>query len=257
MVQIILSGCNGRMGQVITGLASEMDQIRIVAGVDLNTEQHSDYPVYESFEACEQAGAGGDVIIDFSSPAAYDAMMDYVLSTATPAVVCTTGLNEEQLSRLEHASHKTAVLRSANMSLGINLLMKLVRDAAKILAPSGFDIEIEERHHKRKKDAPSGTALALADAANEALGGGYSYVYDRSNLYEPRGSHQIGISSVRGGTIVGEHTVLFAGDDEVIELKHTATSRAIFAKGALAAAVFLAGQAPGYYGMDDVIESVS
>ncbi len=250
MVRAIMSGCNGRMGQVITGLAAESDALEIVAGIDLYAEAKNGYPVFASFDACD---VEADVVIDFSSPKAFDAMIDYCVRTKTGAVVCTTGLDETQLKKLEEASKETAVLRSANMSLGINLLMKLLQEAVKTLGPAGFDVEIVEKHHNRKKDAPSGTAIALADSINEAADGKYTYVYDRSGRYEQRGKEELGISAVRGGTIVGEHEVIFAGTDEVIEFKHTAYSRALFAKGAVQAAIFLAGKAPGYYGMGDVI----
>ena len=172
-------------------------------------------------------------------------------------VLCTTGLSEEQLAQVQCVSEKTAVLKSANMSLGINMLLKLLQDAAKILAPAGFDIELVEKHHNLKVDAPSGTALALADSVNEALGNAYEYVYDRSKERKKREKKEIGISAVRGGTIVGEHEVIFAGADEVIEFKHTAYSKAVFGKGAVEAAKYLAGKQAGLYDMSDVIESSS
>ena len=250
MIKIILNGCNGRMGQVISAMAAEDPEMEIAAGVDMFDEGKNPYPVFSDITQCD---VSADVIIDFSSPQAFDALMDYCIEKELPVVVCTTGLSDDQLSRLEEASRQVAVLKSANMSLGINLLIKLLKEAASVLAPAGFDVEIVEKHHNRKKDAPSGTAIALADSINEALGGEHDYVYDRSGRYEARSPREIGISAVRGGTIVGEHEVIFAGTDEVIEFKHTAYSRAIFAKGALQAARFLAGKAPGYYGMEDVI----
>ena len=250
MIKIILNGCNGRMGQVISAMAAEDPELEIAAGVDMFDEGKNPYPVFSDITQCD---VSADVIIDFSSPKAFDALMDYCIEKELPVVVCTTGLSDDQLSRLEEASRQVAVLKSANMSLGINLLIKLLKEAASVLAPAGFDVEIVEKHHNRKKDAPSGTAIALADSINEALGGEHDYVYDRSGRYEARSPREIGISAVRGGTIVGEHEVIFAGTDEVIEFKHTAYSRAIFAKGALQAARFLAGKAPGYYGMEDVI----
>ncbi len=169
-------------------------------------------------------------------------------------MLCTTGLSQEQIEKVEKASEKTAVLRSANMSLGINMLMKLLKEAAKILAPAGFDIELVEKHHNQKLDAPSGTALALADSVNEALDNEYNYVYDRSQVREKRSKKEIGISAVRGGTIVGEHEVIFAGADEVIEFKHTAYSKAVFGKGAIEAGKFLSGKSAGLYDMSDVIQ---
>lgn len=175
------------------------------------------------------------------------------MEKALPVVLCTTGLSEEQLAKVEEAAGKTAVLKSANMSLGINLLMKLLQDAAKVLGPAGYDIELVEKHHNQKVDAPSGTALALADSINEALDQEYTYVYDRSQVRQKRDQKEIGISAVRGGTIVGDHEVIFAGVDEVIEFKHTAYSKSVFGKGAVEAAKFLAGKPAGRYDMSDVI----
>ena len=250
MTKIILNGCNGRMGQVISAMAAEDPELEIAAGIDMFDEGKNPYPVFTEIDKCDVTA---DVVIDFSSPKAFDALMDYCVQKELPVVVCTTGLSDDQLSRLEETSRQVAVLKSANMSLGINLLIKLLKEAAAVLAPAGFDVEIVEKHHNRKKDAPSGTAIALADSINEALGGEHDYIYDRSQRYEERSPREIGISAVRGGTIVGDHEVIFAGTDEVIEFKHTAYSRAIFAKGALQAARFLADKAPGYYGMEDVI----
>ena len=198
-----------------------------------------------------------DVVIDFSNALAVDGLLSYCGEKKLPVVLCTTGLSEEQLAQVQCVSEKTAVLKSANMSLGINMLLKLLQDAAKILAPAGFDIELVEKHHNLKVDAPSGTALALADSVNEALGNAYEYVYDRSKERKKREKKEIGISAVRGGTIVGEHEVIFAGADEVIEFKHTAYSKAVFGKGAVEAAKYLAGKQAGLYDMSDVIESSS
>ena len=254
MIRVIVSGCNGRMGRVITDLAEAEDQLRITAGVDIAGGQPHQYPVYDSFTALEGAGVEADVIIDFSSPAVFDAMLDWSVSRGVPAVVCTTGLSEEQIAALEKASGSVALLRSANMSLGVNLLLNLLAKAAPILNTAGFDIEIVEKHHNQKKDAPSGTAIALAEAVNGALDGTMEYVYDRTGRYEKRGTKEIGISAVRGGTIVGDHDVIFAGTDEVVTFSHRAYSRTVFAKGALQAALFLAGKQPGLYSMADVIE---
>ena len=249
MIKAIMHGCNGAMGQVISSLAETDGEMEIVAGVDLNTERKNGYPVYASLEECPRA----DVIIDFASAKAVDHLLDYCAATGTPVVLCTTGLSEEQIRRVEETAEKAAVLRSANMSLGINLLLKLVKEAARVLAAADFDIEILEKHHNRKLDAPSGTALALADALNEAMESQSHYVYDRSSRRQKRDPKEIGIQSVRGGSIVGEHDVIFAGQDEVITISHTAYSRAIFAKGAVAAAKFLAGKTSGLYDMADVI----
>ncbi len=250
MVRVIMHGCNGKMGQVITRMAGEDPDLAIVAGVDMRAEARNDYPVFADIADCD---VEADVVIDFSNAAAVDHLLDWCAGKQMPVVLCTTGLSEAQLARVEETAGRTAVLKSANMSLGINLLMKLLKDAAKVLAAEGFDMEIVERHHNQKVDAPSGTAIALADAMNGALAEDYSYVYDRSRERKKRDRQEIGISAVRGGTIVGEHEVIFAGEDEVIEFKHTAYSKALFAKGAVAAAKFLAGKGPGRYDMSDVI----
>ncbi len=251
MTKVIMHGCNGYMGRVISELAEKDPDIEIVAGIDITDDCRFGYPVFTSLDDCS---IRADVIIDFSSAKAVDSLLDYCEANAVPVVLCTTGLSEKQTERLAEAAEKTAVLKSANMSLGINTLMKLLKDAAKVLSPAGFDMEIVEKHHNRKLDAPSGTALALADSLNEALDNQYHYVFDRSQRREKRDEKEIGISAVRGGTIVGEHEVIFAGTDEVIELKHTAFSRAVFGKGALEAAKFLAGRPAGRYEMSDVIE---
>ena len=250
MVRIIMHGCNGHMGQVISGLAAKDPDTEIVAGIDIADQGKNSYPVFTDMDACQ---VEADAIIDFSSAKATDALLDYSVRRQIPVVLCTTGLSEEQLAKVEETAKKVAVLRSANMSLGINTLLKLLQDAAKVLATAGFDMEIVERHHKLKLDAPSGTALALADSLNEAMDGKYHYVYDRSQRREQRDDREIGISAVRGGTIVGEHEVIFAGPDEVIEFRHTAYSKAVFGKGALEAAKFLAGKPAGKYDMSDVI----
>ena len=247
MVRVIMHGCNGVMGQVITGMAKDMEGLTIVAGIDLKNDKENGYPVYASLEECKEEA---DVVVDFASPKAADHLMDFCAEKKLGLVLCTTGLSEEQIKKVK----ETAVLRSANMSLGVNLLLKLVQEAAKVLASSGFDIEIVEKHHNQKKDAPSGTALALAESMNEALGNQYHYVYDRSSVHEKRDPKEIGIASVRGGSIVGDHDVIFAGKDEVITFNHTAYSKAIFAKGALEAAKFLAGKEPGLYDMSNVVQ---
>ena len=250
MTRVIMHGCNGRMGQMISGLCTDDPEIGIVAGVDTYTEQKNDYPVFASIDQCDVAA---DAIIDFSNASAVDGLLDYCETKQIPVVLCSTGLSEEQLAKVDEASKKVAVLKSANMSLGINTLMSLLKQAVKVLAPAGFDVEIVEKHHNQKLDAPSGTALALADSINEAMDNRYEYVYDRSDRRAKRDAKELGISAVRGGTIVGEHEVIFAGTDEVIEFKHTAYSRAVFGKGAIQAAKFLHGKAAGYYDMSDVI----
>ena len=251
MIKILMHGCNGKMGRMITELVKNDSDVEIVAGVDKYTAVPNDYPVFESITACD---VDTDVVIDFSNAGAVDELLDYCTEKKLPVVLCTTGLSEEQLKKVEESSGKIAILKSANMSMGINLLLKLLKDAAKVLAPAGYDIELVEKHHNQKLDAPSGTALALADSMNDALNNEYNYVYDRSQVRQKRDAKEIGISAVRAGTIVGEHEVLFAGTDEVIEFKHTAYSRSVFAKGAVEAAKFLAGKETGMYDMGDVIQ---
>lgn len=250
MVKIIMHGCNGHMGQVISGIVEKDPDAEIVAGIDIADQGKNSYPVFTDIDACQ---VEADAIIDFSSAKATDKLLEYSAARQIPVVLCSTGLSQEQLAKVEETSRKVAVLKSANMSLGINTLLKLVQDAAKVLAAAGFDMEIVEKHHRLKLDAPSGTALALADSINEALDNQYHYVYDRSQKREKRDDKEIGISAVRGGTIVGEHEIIFAGQDEVIEFKHTAYSKAIFGKGAVEAAKFLAGKPAGRYDMSDVI----
>lgn len=251
MVKMIMHGCNGKMGQVITKIVKEDANAEIVAGIDKYMGIQNDYPVFESIDKCD---VEADVVIDFSNAAAVDGLLDYCVEKQVPVVLCTTGLSEEQLGKVQEASKKIAVLKSANMSLGVNMLLKLLQDATKILAPAGFDIEIVERHHNQKVDAPSGTALAMADSINSVLNDEYTYTYDRSQVRQKRDKKEIGISAVRGGTIVGEHEVIYAGEDEVIEFKHTAHSKAVFAKGAVEAGKFLKGKGAGLYDMKDVIQ---
>ncbi len=250
MIRIILRGCNGKMGQEIAKILQTDREAAIVAGIDLKETTDNGYPVFTSVSACK---VEADIIIDFASPKKLDEMLQYAEQNNLPVILCTTGLSEEDLEMVKEASKKTAILRSANMSVGINTVIKLLKTAAQVLAAADFDIEIVEKHHNQKVDAPSGTALALADAVNEVLEEEYSYKYDRSREREKRKKQEIGISAVRGGTIIGEHEVIFAGMDEVIEIKHTAYSRAIFARGAIHAAKFLIGKTPGMYQMSDVI----
>lgn len=252
MVRMIMHGCNGAMGQSITKLVKEQDSVVIAAGVDRCGGVKQDYPVYRNLEDVREEA---DVVVDFAAAPAVDHLLDFCAARKMPVVLCTTGLSPEQVDKVAQAAKETAVLRSANMSLGVNLLLKMVKEAARTLAAAGFDIEIVEKHHNRKLDAPSGTALALAESMNEAMDGRYHYEYDRSKRHGKRDENEIGISAVRGGSIVGEHDVIFAGQDEVVTFSHTAYSKAIFAKGAIEAAKFLAGKTAGLYSMADVIES--
>ena len=250
MTRIIMHGCNGNMGQVITELLKEDVDAHIVAGIDMNGSKSNTYPVFNSIEECD---IEADVIIDFTIAKATEKLLADATNKKLPVVLCTTGLSKEQINLVHEASKEIAILKSANMSLGINTLLKLLQTAAQVLTAADFDIEIIEKHHNQKIDAPSGTALALADAMNEVLNNEYTYKYDRTTQGVKRDKKEIGISAVRGGTIVGDHEVIFAGVDEVIEFKHTAYSKAIFAKGAISAAKFLAGKEPGMYDMSDVI----
>ncbi len=252
MTKVILSGANGKMGQVITRLAAEDDKISIIAGKDINVEQKNDYPVYDDWN---QITEKADVIIDFSHPSGLDSLLEYSQKTHTPVVMATTGLSEEQIGKLREHSKETAVFFSANMSLGINLLIDLVVRAAKILEDN-FDIEIIEKHHNQKIDAPSGTALAIANAISASRSTPSEFVYDRHSVRKKRGKNEIGIHAVRGGTIVGEHEVMFAGTDEIIEIKHSAASKEVFAVGAIRAAQFLKGKKSGLYDMKDLVNSL-
>ncbi|MBQ7448119.1 MAG: 4-hydroxy-tetrahydrodipicolinate reductase [Eubacterium sp.] len=252
MTRVIMNGCNGHMGQVISELCAADPDVEIVAGVDVNTESKNGYPVFASLADCD---IEADAVIDFSHISCVDALLDTCVEKNLPLVLCTTGLQEAHLAHAEAAWQKIPVLKSANMSLGVNLLLELIQSAAKTLAPAGFDMEIVEKHHRRKLDAPSGTALALADSLNEALSDDYEYVFDRSQRREQRPQYEIGISAVRGGNIVGDHDVIFAGLDEVVTFSHTAYSRSIFAKGAIEAAKYLVGKPAGHYDMRDVIRN--
>ena len=252
MINVVMHGCNGRMGQVISGIVAADENLNMLAGVDKFDDGHNPYPVFSDLK---DIPAGADVVIDFSTASAVDGLLDYCEANNLPVVLCTTGLSEDQLAKMKETSKKVAILKSANMSLGVNLLMKALKEYAPILAENGFDIEVVEKHHNQKLDAPSGTAIALADAVNSAFDESdkYDYVYDRSTRREKRRAKEIGISAVRGGTIVGDHDVIFAGQDEVVTFSHMAYSRALFGRGAVSAAKFLAGKPAGLYDMMDVI----
>lgn len=247
----ILHGCNGKMGAMISSLAAEDPSLKIVAGVDIDPEHaHNSYPVYHYVS---EVNEDASVVIDFSNASAIDRLLEDCLAKKLALVLCTTGLSDEQLAKVRAAASDIAILRSANMSLGINTLFKVLKDISPALSEAGFDIEIVEKHHRQKVDAPSGTAIALADAVNASLSDKQVFVFDRSTRRAARPTAEIGISAVRGGTIVGDHDVIFAGTDEVITLSHRAYSRAVFGNGAIAAAKFLDGKAPGMYDMSDVI----
>lgn len=238
------------MGRVIAGLVSGRDDCEIVSGVDVAGEQYAGFPVYRKvFDLPEKP----DVIIDFSHPSALPDLLSYGKMNNVPLVLATTGYTDEERSQISAASSQIPVFFTFNMSLGINLLVELARKAAQILGGQ-FDVEIVEKHHNLKKDAPSGTAIMIAEAINEELGGKNRFVYDRHNVRKARDKDEIGMHAIRGGTIVGEHDVIFAGHDEVITLSHSAQSKEVFAAGAVNAAVFLAGKPAGMYAMSDLIK---
>lgn len=249
MTKIIMNGCNGKMGQVITRLVEEDEDAEIVCGVDINDSIKNTYPTVKSIEEFD---GEADVVIDFSHPSCLKSILDYCRRTKTPVVLATTGFSAEEKAMFTDAAKEIPVFFSANMSLGINLLISLAKQAAKLLE-GNFDIEIVERHHNKKIDAPSGTALAIADAIDETLSYPAEYVFDRHSVRKKRKSTEIGISAVRGGTIVGDHEIIFAGNDEVIELTHHAASKEVFAVGAIKAAKFMAGKSAGLYDMNMLV----
>ena len=249
MIRLIVCGCNGKMGRAVTACVKERCDTEIVAGFDRNTDASIGYPVYANPANCD---VEADVLIDFSHPSALPGVLAYAKEHHIPAVIATTGLSDEQLLSVSDAAQQVAIFSSANMSLGVSLLAELAKKAAAVLGNS-FDVEIIEKHHNQKIDAPSGTALMLARAVSDGLSYTPKYVYDRQSVREKRDPHEIGFSSVRGGTIVGEHEVLFAGHDECISLSHSAMSKEIFASGAVNAAAFLVGKPAGLYTMKDLL----
>lgn len=249
MINLLLCGCGGSMGQVVTQMCKESDEITIVAGFDASQKFNPDYPVFNDlFKITEKI----DIILDFSHPNALDKILEYSKKKHIPAVIATTGLSEEQINKLTEHSNNTPVFFSYNMSLGINLISRLLKQSISAIA-NDFDIEIIEKHHNKKVDAPSGTAYLLANAINESLQEDYSFTFDRSKTISKRAKSEIGIHSLRGGTIAGEHSVILAGDDEIIEIKHTALSKKIFATGALKAVKFLVNQPNGFYNVDNLL----
>lgn len=252
MIKMIMHGCNGKMGRVICDLVKNDPGIEMAAGIDI-TSVNAPFPTFTSIGECD---IEADVLVDFSTAAAVPAVIEYAVDKKLPVVICTTGLSEECLASLDEAAKVIPVFKSANMSVGINLIASLLKKYADVLYQEGFDVEIVERHHNQKIDAPSGTALMLADAVNEGVSENLEYVYDRSSVREKRSRSQLGISAVRGGTIVGDHEVIFAGKDEVIEFKHSAYSKEVFAVGAVKAAKFIAGKPAGRYDMQNVMEEI-
>lgn len=249
MINILLHGCNGKMGQAVTNAAAQRDDVQIVCGVDPYGKSAYDYPVYQSFDGVAEKV---DIIIDFSNPALIADLCAFSERNSVPAVICTTGLDDSQKKMVDDLSKKVAVFSSGNMSLGINLLIELSKKASLVFGDA-FDIEIIEKHHNQKLDAPSGTALMIADGISEVKSDDPKYVYDRHSYRMKRSKNEIGIHSIRGGTIVGEHSVIFAGNDEVLTISHQAQSKSLFATGALSAAVFTVSQNPGLYNMSDML----
>ena len=249
MKRIVLSGCNGQMGRMISACVKQREDCTIVAGIDISGEILDTYPVFTNALECS---VEADVIIDFSHPSALENTLALAEKTGTPAVIATTGLSPEQIKRIHAASKKIPVFFTANMSLGVNLLAELAKKAASVLGGQ-FDIEIVEKHHNQKIDAPSGTALMLADAISSVLKEEPQYVYDRHAVRRKRGKNEIGLHAIRGGTIVGEHEIIFAGHDEVITLSHSAASKGVFATGSINAALFLCGRENGLYNMADLV----
>ncbi len=253
MTRIILSGCNGKMGKVIAACVSDREDAAIVAGIDLNTESDGSYPVYATPQECFTQGPKADVVIDFSHPSVTCSLMDAAVAANLPVVMATTGLGEEELDAVHRAAKQIPVFSSANMSLGVNLLVELAKKAAVALGIE-YNIEIVERHHNQKVDAPSGTAMMIADELKSVVDFDAEYVYDRHHVRKKRDPREIGLHAIRGGTIVGDHEVIFAGRDEILTLSHSARSKDIFATGAINAAVFLSKQGKGLYDMGDLVK---
>lgn len=248
MLKVIVNGCLGKMGKVLTRCVKDDNELELVCGVSLNPTETTDYKIYSTMNDIEESA---DVIIDFSHHSALDDVLSYALRTKTPLVIATTGYNDDELNKIKEASKTIPIFLSYNMSLGINVLLKLVKESTKIL--EGFDIEVVEKHHNKKFDAPSGTAVMIANAIKEVLPN-LEYNYGRYGRDAKRKENEVGIHAIRGGTIIGEHNIIFAGHDEIVELKHTAQSKDIFAKGSIAAAKYLINQNPGYYNMDNMLD---
>lgn len=249
MTNIAICGANGKMGKTIYNCVKNRDDCKVIAGIDLYTEQYADFPIVASPAELPEKP---DVIIDFSNPASLDGLLDYCLSTGTPIVVASTGYSDEQITKIKSAAEQIPVFFTFNMSLGINLLVQLAKKATEVLGDR-FDIEIVEKHHNQKLDAPSGTAIMLANAINETMDNSKHYVYDRHSRRQKREKSEIGMHAIRGGTIVGEHDVIFAGNDEVITLSHSAASKTVFAEGSIKAAIFLKDKPEGLYDMQMLI----
>lgn len=251
-IKIIMHGYNGKMGKVICDLVEKDEKCEVVAGIDVKPN-NAKFPTFCDIKDCN---IDADVIIDFSTATAVDSVLDYSMDKNIPAVICTTGLTQDTLDKIAEISKKVAIFKSANMSLGINLMASLLKKATATLNENGFDIEIIEKHHNQKIDSPSGTALLLADAINSSMDNKFNYVYDRSQVREARSQDEIGISAIRGGNIIGEHSVIYAGKDEILEFTHFAHSKEVFATGAVLASKFLYDKQAGSYDMQSIMESL-
>lgn len=249
MIKVLINGCNGRMGQELVKEIDNFDNLLLIGGFDVNDKGQNTFPVYSNIDDIKEKP---DVIVDFSVPIATLNILKYAIQTKTAIVIATTGFSNEELEQIKEASKIIPIFKSSNMSFDINLMKKIVAEVA--VALKGNDIEIVETHHNRKIDAPSGTAITLADSINEALGNSMEYVFNRHDIHEKRKPNEIGFSAIRGGNIVGEHSVQFYGQHETFEIKHTSYSRNVFAEGALKAAEFVANKPARLYGMDDLIE---
>ena len=246
-MKVIINGYSGTMGQVLTKCVADDEELELVAGI---SPKHHDVDGFNTYSSFADVKEDSDVVIDFSNPLALDGILEYCLKTKTPVVLATTGYNDEEMEKIHEAAKQIPVFLSFNMSLGVNILLKLVKEAAKNLA--NFDIEIIEKHHNKKVDSPSGTAVMIANAVKE-IREQSEFIYGRHGRTGKRQQNEVGIHAVRGGTIVGEHSAILAGNDEILEINHSARSKNVFAEGAIAAAKYLVNQEPGFYNMDDML----
>ena len=246
-MKVIINGYSGTMGQVLTKCVADDEELELVAGI---SPKHHDVDGFNTYSSFADVKEDSDVVIDFSNPLALDGILEYCLKTKTPVVLATTGYNDEEMEKIHEAAKQIPVFLSFNMSLGVNILLKLVKEAAKSLA--NFDIDIIEKHHNKKVDSPSGTAVMIANAVKE-IREQSEFIYGRHGRTGKRQQNEVGIHAVRGGTIVGEHSAIFAGNDEILEINHSARSKNVFAEGAIAAAKYLVNQEPGFYNMDDML----
>ena len=252
MIDLIICGCNGKMGKVLTKIILSKPEYKIVAGIDIEVRPYYDIPVFRSFS---ETSVLCDVIIDFSNPNALEDILNYAVKNKTALVLCTTGYSDDQIKEIKKASEVIPIFSSRNMSIGVNLMVELSKKAAKVLGKD-FDIEIIEKHHNQKIDAPSGTALMIADEISKCMHDQTNYIYDRHCQRKRRGKNEIGIHSIRGGNIIGQHEVIFAGDSEILTIMHHANSRDLFAQGAIKCCEFIKEKDHGMYDMKDLVNCV-